>query len=180
MAGVAVLIGVADELGVQFLVTGKGDASGLLVFLVEELVVGSIELSNGLVGHPLDTVCPVFVDSYAAVTIDINSSEKSVNESLEGFGEIAVALSYTVVLDSGLKLLSGHLSILVEVGKIGNLVPQVPHDLLVLLELGVLPFSLSFDDGVADGQALEVVPVQDAVVVNVVHVPDDEFDAVVP
>ena len=45
-------------------------------------------------------------------TIDINSSEKSVNESLEGFGEIAVALSYTVVLDSGLKLLSGHLSIL--------------------------------------------------------------------
>ena len=69
---------------------------------------------------------------------------------------------------------------LVEVGKIGNLVPQVPHHLLVLLELGVFPFSLSFDDGVADGQALEVVPVQDAVVVNVVHVPDDEFDAVVP
>ena len=45
-------------------------------------------------------------------TIDINSSEMSVNESLEGLGEILVALSYTMVLDSGLKLLSGHLSIL--------------------------------------------------------------------
>jgi hypothetical protein len=35
---------------------------------VEELVVRSIELSNGLVGHPLDTVCPVFIDSYTAIT----------------------------------------------------------------------------------------------------------------
>jgi hypothetical protein len=45
-------------------------------------------------------------------TININSSEKAINESLEGLGEILVALSYTMVLDSGLKLLSGDLSIL--------------------------------------------------------------------
>jgi len=180
VASVALLIRVANELGIKLLVTGEGDASSLLVLLVEELVVRSIELSNGLVGHPLDTVCPVFIDSYTAITIDINSSEKSVNECLEGLGKILVALSYTMVLDSSLKLLSGHLSILVEVSQLGDLVPQVLHDFLVLLELGIIPFALALNDGVADGQAFEVVPVQDAVVVNVVHVPDDEFDAVVP
>jgi hypothetical protein len=180
VASVALLIGVADELSVQLLVTGKGDATGLPVLIVEELLVGSIQLSNGLVGHPLDAVCPVLVDSNSAVTVNINSSEKSVNESLEGLGEIIVALAYTMILESLLKLISGHLTILVEVSQISDLVPQVLHDLLVLLELGVIPFAFAFDDCVANGQTFEVVLVQETVVVNVVHVPDDEFDAVVP
>jgi len=180
VASVALLIGVADELSVQLLVTGKGDSTGLLVLIVEELLVGSIQLSNGLVGHPLDAVCPVLVDSNSAVTVNINSSEKSVNESLEGLGEIIVALAYTMILESLLKLISGHLTILVEVSQISDLVPQVLHDLLVLLELGVIPFAFAFDDCVANGQTFEVVLVQETVVVNVVHVPDDEFDAVVP
>jgi hypothetical protein len=34
VAGVAVLIGVADELSVQFLVTGESDASGFLVLIL--------------------------------------------------------------------------------------------------------------------------------------------------
>ena len=34
VAGVALLVGVADELGVQLLVAGEGDASGLLVILL--------------------------------------------------------------------------------------------------------------------------------------------------
>jgi len=180
VASVALLIGVSDELGVQLLVTGQGDATGLLVLIVEELLVGSIQLADGLVGHPLDAVCPVLVDSNGAVTVNINSSEKSVNESLEGLGEIIVALAYTMILESLLKLISGHLTILVEVSQIGDLVPQVLHDFLVLLELGVIPFTFSFDDCVANGQTFEVVLVQETVVVNVVHVPDDEFDAVVP
>ena len=34
VAGIAVLIWVADELGVQLLVTGEGDASGFLVLFL--------------------------------------------------------------------------------------------------------------------------------------------------
>ena len=34
VASVALLVGVADELGVQLLVTGEGDASGFLVILL--------------------------------------------------------------------------------------------------------------------------------------------------
>lgn len=35
---------------------------------VEELLEGSIELFNGLVGHPLDTVESVFVNANVAIT----------------------------------------------------------------------------------------------------------------
>lgn len=63
VASVAVLVGVADELSVQLLVTGEGDATGLLVLSGEELLVGSIQFSDGLVGHPLDAVSSEFVDS---------------------------------------------------------------------------------------------------------------------
>ena len=34
VASIALLVGVADELGVQLLVTGEGDASGFLVILL--------------------------------------------------------------------------------------------------------------------------------------------------
>ena len=69
---------------------------------------------------------------------------------------------------------------LVEVCELCDLVPEVCHDLLVLGELGVVPLALALDDGVAHGQALEVVLVQEPVVVDVVHVAHDELDAVVP
>ena len=69
---------------------------------------------------------------------------------------------------------------LVEISQFSDLVPQVSHDLLVLLEGGVVPLAFALNDGVANGQAFEVVLVQEAVVVNVVHIPDDELDAVVP
>jgi len=180
VASVALLIGVADELSVQLLVTGKGDSTGLLVLIVEELLVGSIQLSNGLVGHPLDAVCPVLVDSNSAVTIDIDGPEDCVNKVFESCGQLSEWLADGSSLESLLELLDGNLSVLVEVSQISDLVPQVLHDLLVLLELGVIPFAFAFDDCVANGQTFEVVLVQETVVVNVVHVPDDEFDAVVP
>ena len=69
---------------------------------------------------------------------------------------------------------------LVEICQLSNLVPQVSHDLLVLLESGIVPLTLALNDGVANGQAFEVVLVQGAVAVNVVHVPHDELDAVIP
>jgi len=180
VASVALLIGVSDELGVQLLVTGQGDATGLLVLIVEELLVGSIQLADGLVGHPLDAVCPVLVDSNSAVTVYVNSSEARVNEKFEWCGEIVIRFSLAGNFDSLFEFLSRNFTVLVEVSQIGDLVPQVLHDFLVLLELGVIPFTFSFDDCVANGQTFEVVLVQETVVVNVVHVPDDEFDAVVP
>jgi len=69
---------------------------------------------------------------------------------------------------------------LVEICQFGDLIPQVCHDLLVLLEDVLTPLSLGLDDGVADSQALEVVLVQEPVVVDVVHIAHDELDAVVP
>jgi len=180
VACVAALIGVSDELSVQLLVTGQGDATGLLVLIVEELLVGSIQLSDGLVGHPLDAVCPVLVDPNSAVTVYVNSSEARVNEKFECCGEFVIRFSLAGNLDSLFEFLSRNFTVLVEVSEISNLVPQVLHDFLVLLELGIIPFTFSFDDCVANGQTFEVVLVQETVVVNVVHVPDDEFDAVVP
>merc|ERR1712045_1071839 len=64
--------------------------------------------------------------------------------------------------------------------QLGDFVPQVSHDLLVLLESGFVPVTLTLDDGVADGEAFEVIFVQCTVAVNVVHVPDDELDTVIP
>ena len=69
---------------------------------------------------------------------------------------------------------------LVEVCELCDLVPEVCHDLLVLGELGVVPLALALDDGVAHGQALEVVLVQEAVVIDVVHEPHHELHPVVP
>merc|ERR1712186_276940 len=75
---------------------------------------------------------------------------------------------------------SGNLSILVEVSQFSDLGPQVSHDLLVFLEHGFIPVTLAFNDGVADSQAFEITFVQCSVAVNVIHIPDDEFDAVIP
>ena len=69
---------------------------------------------------------------------------------------------------------------LVEVSQLGDLVPQVGHDLLVLLVPVFAPLALALNDGVPHGEALEVVLVEEAVVVNVVHEADHELDAVIP
>ncbi len=69
---------------------------------------------------------------------------------------------------------------LVEIRQLCDLVPQILHDLLVCLELRVVPLALGLDDRVPHRQALKVVLVQEAVVVDVVHVAHDELDAVVP
>lgn len=73
-----------------------------------------------------------------------------------------------------------YIGYLVEICQIGDFVPEVGHDFCVLLVGGVDPVTLALDDGVPDGQALEVVLVEEAVVVDVVHVADDELDTVVP
>merc|ERR1712203_1301434 len=83
-------------------------------------------------------------------------------------------------LDSVCKFLSVNFTVLVEIGQLSDFIPQVSHDLLVLFEGGLVPVTLALDDGVADGQALEVVFVQRAIAVNVVHVPHEELDAVIP
>jgi hypothetical protein len=85
----AFLVGVADELGVQFLVAGKSDTSNLLVFVVEQLVVGGIKVSDALVGHPVDAVNPEFGQTNGTVTININGFEILINEGLEGSGHFS-------------------------------------------------------------------------------------------
>lgn len=56
---------------------------------------------------------------------------------------------------------------LVEVSELGDLVPEVPHDLLVVgIGIGA-EFATALNQGVPDGKALEVVLVQEAIVVNV-------------
>lgn len=72
---VTALIGIANELGVKFLVTLQGNASFLLIIGVHELFKGVVELLDALVGHPLDAVAPVLIDTDGAVTININCSE---------------------------------------------------------------------------------------------------------
>merc|ERR1712001_167067 len=171
--GGASLVGVANELGVQLLVAGKGDASGLFVVVIEQFCVGIIEFLDAFVGHPVDAVYPEFSRADSAITI-------YVNEGLKGARHIIEGLAYTVCLNSLLKLLGTDFTVLVEISQFSDLVPQVSHDLLVLLEGGVVPLAFALNDGVANGQAFEVVLVQEAVVVNVVHIPDDELDAVVP
>merc|ERR1712018_1088711 len=170
--------GVANELGVQLLVAGKGDATGLLVVVIEQFCVGIV--LDAFVGHPVDAVYPEFSKADSAITINVNSFEIYVNEGLKGARHIIEGLAYTVCLNSLLKLLGTDFTVLVEISQFSDLVPQVSHDLLVLLEGGVVPLAFALNDGVANGQAFEVVLVQEAVVVNVVHIPDDELDAVVP
>ena len=68
VAGVGVLVGVADELGVELLVAVQGDAALLLVVLVHQLVEGLVELADGLVGHPVHAVDPELVNADVAVT----------------------------------------------------------------------------------------------------------------
>ena len=56
---------------------------------------------------------------------------------------------------------------LVEVGELGDLVPEVAHDLGVGGVGGVLELAAPLDEGGAEGEAHEVILVQVAVVVDV-------------
>jgi len=178
--GGAAFIGVADELSVQLLVASEGDASSLLVVIVEQFFVGGIEFANALVGHPVYAVNSEFGKTNGTVTVNVNGSEIDIDKGLEGTRHISELLALAMCLNSLFKFFSTHFAVLVEISQLCDLVPQVSHDLLVLLESGLVPVTFAFDDGVANGQAFEVVLVQETIVVNVVHVPDDELDAVVP
>ena len=58
-------------------------------------------------------------------------------------------------------------SYLVEVSKLGNLSPEISHDLLVVGIGSIIPVATALNQGVAESQADKVVLVQVAVVVNV-------------
>jgi len=176
----AAFIGVADELSIQLLVASEGDASSLLVVIVEQFFVSGIEFANALVGHPVYAVNSEFGETNGTVTVNVNGSEIDINKGLEGTRHVSEKLALTMCLNSLFKFFSTDFAVLVEISQLCDLVPQVSHDLLVLLESGLIPVTFAFNDGVANGQAFEVVLVQETIVVNVVHVPDDEFDSVVP
>merc|ERR1711983_164253 len=146
-----------------------GNASSLLVVIVEHFFVGGIEFANALVGHPVHAVNSEFGKANGTVTVNVNGSEIGVNKGFEGCRHISECFALAVGLNS-----------LFKISQLSDLVPQVSHDLLVLLESGLIPLALAFNDGVTNGQAFEVVLVQCTIAVNVVHVPDDELDAVVP
>jgi len=180
VVGRGLLVLTSDELGIQFLVTGEVDATGLLVVLTAQLIVGSIDLSNISEGGPGDAVKPVLINTDHAVTVDVNGLELVSDEDLEGVGEVSVGLALAMLLDSLLELFDSDFTVLVEVSELGNLLPQVAHDSLVLAEGFHAEFAVALDQGGADSQALKVVLVKETIVVNVVHVPDDVLDAVIP
>merc|ERR1712001_608525 len=91
--GGAALVGVADELGVQLLVAGKGDASGLLVVVIEQFCVGIIEFLDAFVGHPVDAVYPEFSKADSAITVNINGFELFGNEKFESLWEVIKGFS---------------------------------------------------------------------------------------
>merc|ERR1712008_505737 len=92
----AFLVGVADELGVQFLVAGKSDTSNLLVFVVEQRVVGGIKVSDALVGHPVDAVNPEFGQTNGTVTVYVNRFESFVNECFKCCGQFSKWFVHTI------------------------------------------------------------------------------------
>merc|ERR1712088_901962 len=166
--GIARLIGIANELSVQFLVTFQSNTTGFLVFIVEQFFISSIELADGLVGHSVHTVNSEFSKSDGTITVNINGSELILNKMFECCWQLIKLFSFCGFFDSLYELISRNLSILVQVSQIGNLVPQVSHDLLVFLECGFIPVAFAFNDGVANGQAFEIVLIQETIVVDVV------------
>jgi len=178
--GIALLVRVGNELGVEFLVPLQADSTGLLVFITKKVIVSIVNLLNVSIGSSADAVQSVFVDPDEAVSVNINSLEVISDEALESRGEFSVGLSRAVLLDGLLELLNAYLTVLVEVSQSCDFVPEVGHDLLVLGVVLVAEVATALDEAVAEGEALEVVLVQVAIVVNVVHEPDDELDAVIP
>merc|ERR1712088_167505 len=81
--GIARLIGIANELSVQFLVTFQSNTTGFLVIIVEQFFIGSIKLTNGLVGHSVHAINSEFRESDGTVTVNINGSELILNKMFE-------------------------------------------------------------------------------------------------
>merc|ERR1712141_505991 len=81
--GIARLIRIANELSVQFLVTFQSNTTGFLVIIVEQFFIGSIKLTNGLVGHSVHAINSEFSESDGTVTVNIKCSELIFNEKFE-------------------------------------------------------------------------------------------------
>jgi len=170
---------VTNELGVQFPVAGKTDATSCLIGIVNKMVEGVVNLFNIGISTTGDNILTVFIKSYGAITVDVNSLELVFNEGLEHGWELVVALVDAVHLDSGFELIYIYFTVLIEVSKEGDLVPQIIHDLAVRKEPVLREFTLVFKDGIPYSKTFEVILVKDTIVVNVVEVPDDVSDAVI-
>merc|ERR1719309_419245 len=157
----------------------ESDATSIFVSCIDELVEGIINLCNISIGTSGDDILTEFIKTYSAITIDVNSLELILNEDLEHGRECVILFAYTVILNSFLELISINFSILVKVSKFCNLIPQVLHDLAVGFKSFSREFTLSLKDGVPHSQALEVILVEDSIVVNVIEIPDNVFDAVI-
>jgi len=178
--GWAVLVSVGDEFTVKVLVSGEGDSSGLLVFLGKESIESFIDVLDVRGGGAADTVQAVLAQADDTVTVNVNGFEVVGDESFEGRGELGVFLAGAVGLDGLLEFFNGNFLVLVEIGEFSNLFPEGVHDFFVAGEQSGVPFAFALDEGNADSQAVEVVLVQEAVVIKIVHVPDDELDTVFP
>lgn len=178
--GRALVALVTQELGVQFLVSLQGDSTALVVFVADELVVGIIDLLDVIQSNSGDAVVTVLFYADQTVVVDVHHLVVSINESLHCLGEIGVWLSKAGGLDGILEFIGSDLTILIEIGKGGDLIPQSLHDGPVLIQASWVDGALAFDDGGTKCHALEIVVVQEAIVVNVVHVADDEFDTLFP
>jgi len=97
--GGAAFIGVADELSVQLLVTSKGNASSLLVVIVEQFFVGGIEFANALVGHPVHAVNSEFGKANGTVTVDIDRTVLVGDKNLKSRRKLVKRFSHASVLD---------------------------------------------------------------------------------
>jgi len=177
---VASLVRVGDELSVELLVPVEADATGGLVLGRKELLVGVVDLLDVGEGSAADTVQPVLVNTDQTVSVNINSLEVVGNEALESLGKLSVGLARAVLLDGFLELFHSYLTVLIEISEVGDLVPEVVHDGLVLGVVALIPHTTALDQGVAQGKALEVILVEVAIVVNVVHVPDHKLHTVIP
>jgi len=175
VAGGDALVRVPQELGVHILISGQREVT-VYAYLAESFV----QWFNSRDGHSVDAVVSELIQTNGTITVHVDCSELSLDEELECLGEIAVGLALAGSLHSSHELLGVHLSVLVEVSDLGNLVPEVAHPALVLRILVWAPGSLALHQGVLHGQALEVRLVQHPVVVNVVHVSDDKLDSVGP
>jgi len=146
-----------DELGVELLVPGKGDATCGLIRIIHKFVVSAVNLCNISISTAGDHILAILIKSYSAITVDVNSLELVFNEGLEHGGELVIALVDAVDLDSGLELINVDFTVLVEVSEEGDLVPQIIHDLAVSSEPVRREFTLGFKDGVPHCKTFEVI-----------------------
>lgn len=178
--GWALVALVTHELSVQLLVSLQGNSSLLVVFVADEVVVGLIDLLDVINSDSGDAVVTVLLYADQAVVVDVHHLVVGIDESLHGLGEIGIGLAQAGRSDGLLELFGGDLAVLIEIGKGGDLVPQSLHDGAVLIQASWVDGALALDDGGTQSHALEVIVVQEAVVVNIVHVTNDEFDALIP